>query len=96
MKDPYLPGIPEKYQKGYLYKVLLSVTVEINGQISEIKKAKKKPSAIYLGPICSMRFAYEQGSQNKSFDIRQAPKKYLGLPVHYHCEKITGVYVEAK
>lgn len=96
MGDPYLPGIPDKYQKGYLYKVLLSVTNEIHRQIRELKKANKKPKAIYLGKICSMRFAYEQGSKNKSFDIRQAPKEYLGLPVHYHCDKITGVYVEAK
>lgn len=93
MGDKYLPDIPDRYQKGYLYQVLLSITNEIHTQIGQLKKSNKKPKAIYLGKICSMRFAYEQGSKNKSFDIRQSPEEYLGLPVHYHSEKITGVYV---
>lgn len=90
MKDQYLPKIPEKYQKSFLYPVLLSITVEINKQISKIKKQNKKPRAILLGKFCSIQFCHEQ---TQTYNINKAPEYHLDLPVIYNCDKIIGVYV---
>ena len=97
MNYKHIPDkIPDKYKSGYLEKILLSVTVEINRQIKNIKSNNKKPKAIYLGPACSQKFAYEQGDIPNSLDTRQAPKKYAGLPIHYHCDNLVGVYVSSQ
>lgn len=87
----YIPHVPSKIKKGFMRKILLSVTNEINTQIRELKICNKKPALIRLGKYCSIRFAYEQNNCN--INISQAPPKYLGIPVDYN-NNIIGVFVE--
>ncbi len=88
--DELLPYIPERYKKGFMRKILLSVTVEIHRQIGELKKQKKKPSKIFLGPVCSVRFCYEQNHRN--IRIEEGPKSYLDMPITYRHQE-EGVFV---
>lgn len=83
--------LPEgKYAKGWLKPVIFSVTVEIHGQIGDLKKQKKEPGLIKLGPHCSVRFCYEHTGQT---DLRKAPGEYLGIEIIYRYE-FEGVFVE--
>lgn len=89
--EDLLPYIPSRYRKGFMRKVLLSVTVEIHRQLGEVKKQKKKPVRICLGQVCSVRFAYEQNKRNIRLD--EAPKEYLGLPIQYRYP-VEGVHID--
>ena len=86
------PYMPEKYKKGFMARILHSVTVEIHRQIGALKKQKLKPARIYLCPVCSVRFCYEHNHGVP--DMRKAPKEYLGMPIVYRYKKIVGVWVE--
>ncbi|SET94861.1 hypothetical protein SAMN05421676_11218 [Salinibacillus kushneri] len=82
--------VPKNYKKGYMKHVMYSVTVEINRHIGIVKRAKKKPSKILLGSICSVKFCHEKTG---FVDMRRAPKTYAGLPIVYHVQTLVGVAV---
>ena len=88
--DELLPCVPERYKKGPMARILHSVTVEIHSQIGDLKRQKKKPTAIRLGPACSVRFCYEQNKRNIRID--QGPKEFRGLPIVYRWS-VEGVFV---
>ncbi len=90
-----LPYIPERYKNpaSPMRVVLLSVTTEIHRQIGALERQKKKPAVIKLGPVCSVRFCYEQNGRD--IRIERGPKEYLGLPVRYRYRR-EGVFVVAK
>jgi hypothetical protein len=91
--DNLFPFIPQRYQRGFMRRVLFSVTVEIHRQIGELRRQKKKPACIKLGSVCSVRFCYEQNHRN--IRISDGPREYLGLPISYRHPQ-EGVFVESE
>ncbi len=89
----YLPFIPERYKKGFMRRILLSVHCEIHRQAGDLKKQNIEPKVIKLGPVCGRRFCYEAGNGNVNMLPRLGPKEYLGIPIQYN-HRVEGVYVE--
>lgn len=90
-----LSWVPERYKRknSPMRRILLSVTNEIHRQIGELKRQKKKPAFIKLGPVCSVRFCYEQNRGN--IRISDGPREYLEMPVKYRYHR-EGVFVLPK
>ena len=90
-----LPFIPERYKRknSPMRIILLSVNNEIHRQIGLLKKQKKKPAIIRLGPVCSVRFCYEMNQCN--IRIEDGPREYLGIPIRYRYPR-EGVYVKGE
>ena len=89
----YLPWIPERFKKGFMRRILLSVHTEIHRQIGELRERGVEPTIIKLGPVCSRRFCYEAGTGNLRMDPKLGPTEYLGIPIQYNHQR-EGVYVE--